>query len=75
LPEKRSYLLDLETRGKGGHRKFENGPFFPCAYSVAKIGPLAIKLREINSFLGDPLPLRPMEIENFKRRYLRYLKR
>jgi len=38
--------------------------------------PLATKMREINLFLGDPfLPLRSTEIENFKRRYLRCLKR
>ena len=60
---------------EGGPRKFESGPFSPCAHFGAKVGPLAIKLREINSLLGDPLPLRSMEIENFKRRYLRYLKR
>jgi len=60
---------------RGGPRKFEYDPFFPCAHFGAKIGPLAITLREINSSLGDPLPLRSMEIENFKRRYLRYLKR
>jgi len=61
--------------GRGVSRQNLSGLLFPYAYFGAKIGPLAIKLREINSSLGDPLPLRSMEIENVKRRYLRYLKR
>jgi len=42
----------------------------------AKIRPPTMKIREINSFLVDPLPLQSMETENFKCRYLRlgYLK-
>jgi len=59
----------------GGPRKLWKLPFFPCASFGTKIGPLATKIREINSILGAPLPLRSMEIENFRRRYLRYLKR
>jgi len=58
-----------------GSAKIVKTPLFPCASFGTKIGPLATKIREINSFLGDPLPLRSMETENFKRRYLHYLKR
>jgi len=78
-------VLFIRSRDQGGggggeegrrdSRKFEKLPFFPCASFGTKIGPLATKVREINSILGDPLPLRSMEIENFKRRYLRYLRR
>ena len=45
---------DPEGRGEGGG--------LPCASFGAKIGPIAITLRDKNSLLGDPLPLRSMEI-------------
>jgi len=74
-PEMPVLFITSREPGWGLPPKFESGPFFPCASSGVEVGPLAIKLKEKNSVLGDPLPLRSMEIENFKRRYLRYLKR
>jgi len=74
-PEMPVLFIRSRDRGKRGPRKFGKLPLFPCASFGAKNGPLATKLREINSILGTPLPLRSTEIENFKRRYLRYLKR
>jgi len=46
--------------GGWGPRKLEKLPFFPCASFGAKIGAIAKTLREINSFIGAPSPLRSM---------------
>ena len=46
---------------------------FSLALLLVPFGPLALKLRKKISVLGDPLSLRSMEIENFKRRCLRPL--
>jgi len=61
--------------GEGGSPAKMKAGAFSLALLLVPFGPLALKLRKKISVLGDPLSLRSMEIENFKRRYLRYLKR
>jgi len=71
----RSYLWDLETPWgvPRGSAKIVKYPLFPCASFGAKFGPPNYKNKGDKFILGDPL--RSMKTENFKRRYLRYLKR
>ena len=68
-------VLFITSRDPGEGRKFEKLPPFPLRFFWCQSWPPSYKIKGDKFILSAPLPLRSMEIENFKRRYLRYLKR
>ena len=73
------YILDLGGppwgEAGGGAPKIVKTPLFPLRIFWCQNWPPSYKIEGDKLILGAPLPLRSMETENFKRRYIRYLKR